>query len=187
MDPDFLIAGQTAVPAQTEPDATTCGPASGSIDLDDRSDRRNVLKRAAGLAAVGVVGGSALSTALATVARASTTQEQGALAPTVVVLTDAPTISVDASLGNDFRVTINGPRTMSNPLNPSNGQQILFQVTQGSSAPFNLAWGNAYDFSTGLPQPTLSTGAGQTDLLGFMYNATSGNWLLVAFVNGFGS
>jgi hypothetical protein len=37
----------------------------------------------------------------------------------------------------------------------------------------------------GLPQPTLSTTAGQTDLLGFVYNARKGTWLLAAFVNGF--
>ena len=36
-----------------------------------------------------------------------------------------------------------------------------------------------------LPQPTLGTTAGQTDLLGFIYNARKGTWLLAAFVNGF--
>ena len=100
-------------------------------------------------------------------------------------LTDAATIAVDASLGNDFRVTIAGNRTMANPANPSDGQQIIFQVTQGSGGSFTLTWGSGYEFSTGLPQPTLSTTAGQTDLLGFVYNAAKGTWLLAAFVNGF--
>jgi hypothetical protein len=36
-----------------------------------------------------------------------------------------------------------------------------------------------------MPQPTLSTSAGQTDLLGFIYNAAKGTWLFAAFVNGF--
>ena len=36
-----------------------------------------------------------------------------------------------------------------------------------------------------MPQPTLSTTAGQTDLLGFIYNAAKGTWLFTAFVNGF--
>ena len=93
---------------------------------------------------------------------------------------------MDASLGNDFRVTIAGNRTMGNPANPSNGQQIIFQVTQGSGGSFTLSWGSSYEFSAGLPQPSLSTTAGQTDLLGFIYNAAKGTWLLAAFVNGFG-
>ncbi len=149
--------------------------------------RRNIVKGAVGVAAVGA-GGAVLTAATASPARAAalaTTVESGALAPAVVGLTDAATIAVNASLGNDFRVTIAGNRTMGNPTNPTGGQQIIFQVTQGSGGSFTLTWGSSYEFSPGLPQPTLSTTAGQTDLLGFVYNAAKGTWLLAAFVNGF--
>ncbi len=154
-------------------------PGSGQV-----LSRRNIVRNA-----VGVGAGAAVLTA-ATVSRASaaaqaTTTEPGALAPAVVSLTDAATITVDASVGNDFRVTIAGNRTMGNPANPTDGQQIIFQVTQGSSGSFTLAWGSAYEFSVGLPQPTLSTTAGHIDLLGFIYNATKSTWLFAAFVNGF--
>lgn len=115
----------------------------------------------------------------------ATTTESGALAPTVVKLTDAATIAVDASLGNDFRVTLGGNRTMGTPANPANGDQIIFQVTQGTGAPYTLTWSSGYQFSAGLPQPALSGSAGHTDLLGFVYNATTGTWLLAAFLNGF--
>ena len=149
--------------------------------------RRNIVKGAVGVAAVGA-GGAVLTAATASQASAAvqaTTVEPGALAPAVVGLTDATTIAVDASLGNDFRVTLAGNRAMGNPTNPSDGQQIIFQVTQGSGGSFTLTWGSTYEFSTGLPQPTLSTAAGQTDLLGFVYNAAKSTWLLAAFVNGF--
>ena len=158
------------------------GPDSGQI-----LSRRNIFKGAVGAAAVGV-GGAVLAAANASSASAAaqaTTTESGAVAPGVVNLTDAATIAVDASLGNDFRVTIAGNRAMGNPANPANGQQIIFQVTQGSGGSFTLSWGSSYEFSADLPQPSLSTTAGQTDLLGFIYNATKGNWLLAAFVNGF--
>ena len=158
------------------------GPGSGEV-----LSRRKIFKSAVGVAAVGV-GGATLTTATASPAAAAaqaTTTEPGAVAPAVVNLTDATTIAVDASLGNDFRVTIAGNRTMGNPASPANGQQIIFQVTQGSGGPFTLSWGSGYEFSADLPQPSLSTTAGQTDLLGFIYNATKGNWLLAAFVNGF--
>ena len=120
-------------------------------------------------------------------ASAATTTGSGAMAPAVVSLTDAATIAVDASLGNDFRVTIAASRTMGNPANPTDGQKITFQITQGAAGSATITWSSSYEFSDGLPQPTLSTTAGQTDLLGFIYNAAKGKWLLAAFVNGFSS
>jgi hypothetical protein len=146
--------------------------------------RRKIVKGAVGVA----VGGAVLAELTASPASAAaqgTTIEPGAVASAVVHLTDAATIAVDASLGNDFRVTIAGNRTMGTPANPANGQQILFQISQGSGAPYTVTWASGYEFSAGLPQPTLSGTAGQTDLLGFVYNATTGTWLLTAFLNGF--
>jgi hypothetical protein len=157
------------------------------LDTREPLSRRKIVKGAVGTAAAG----SVLTGVIASPARAassallSTTVEPGAIAPAVVMLTDAATISVDASKGNDFRVTLGASRTMANPTNPTSGQQIIFQITQGSGGSATVTWGTAYEFSTGLPQPTLSTAAGQTDLLGFIYNAVSGSWLLAAFVNGF--
>jgi len=148
--------------------------------------RRKIFKGAVGVAAVGAAGATVLAdTASPAMAAQDTTVESGAVAPAVVVLADAATIAVDASLGNDFRVTIAGNRTVGTPANPADGQKITFQVTQGAGAPFSLSWSSGYEFSAGLPQPTLSTAAGQTDLLGFIYNAALGKWLLAAFVNGY--
>lgn len=107
------------------------------------------------------------------------------MAPAVVSLADAETVAVDASLGNDFRVTLGASRTMGNPSHPSDGQQIIFQITQGTTGSSGITWGDGYEFSEGLPQPTLSVKPGQTDLLGFIFNAGKGKWLLAAFVNGF--
>ena len=144
-------------------------------------NRRKVL----GLAAAGVAGGSVLVEGFSSPALAATTTEPGAVAPAVVALTDAPTIVVDASLGNDFRVTIAASRTMGNPSNATDGQKIVFQVTQGGAGSCTITWGSLYEFSSGLPQPTLSTTVGQTDLLAFIYNAALGKWLFVAFVGQF--
>jgi hypothetical protein len=162
--------------------------------------RRKIFRNAVGVAAAGAVGGAVATKATSSApvaggdvqravltAAAGTTVLQGAVAPAVVVLADATTIAVDASLGNDFRVTIAGNRTVGTPANPADGQKITVQVTQGAGGPFTLAWSSGFEFSTGLPQPTLSTTAGQTDLLGFIYNASKGKWLLAAFVSGFAS
>jgi hypothetical protein len=149
--------------------------------------RRRVFTGIAGAAAAGA-GGVMLAGGTASPASAApqgTTVEPGAVAPAVVNLTDAATIAVDASLGNDFRVTIAGNRTMGSPANPTDGQKITFQVTQGSGGPYTLGWASGYQFAAGLPQPALSTAAGDTDLLCFIYNASRGAWLLAAFLNGF--
>jgi Domain of unknown function (DUF4082) len=140
----------------------------------------------AGAAAVGA-GGVILADAVASPALAGTTVETGALAPAVVNLADAATIAIDASQGNDFRVTIAGNRTMSTPANPTDGQKVALQVTQGTGGSFTLSWSSGYEFSADLPAPTLSTSAGLTDLLGFIYNAAKGKWLFVAYVSGFSS
>jgi len=150
---------------------------------DQLLSRRKIFK-----GGVAVVGAGVLTTAAtrpASAAVQATTVESGAVVPAVVNLTDAATIAVDASLGNDFRLTIAGDRTMGSPANPSNGQQVIFQVTQGSGGSFTLSWASGYEFAAAMPQPTLSTSAGQTDLLGFIYNAAKGTWLFAAFVNGF--
>lgn len=174
----------------------TCSAAKGESVLDRQSSarqrayssdalsRRKIIKRALGVTAVGAAGGSLLSTASTTPA-AATTVEQGGMAPAVVTLQDGPTIAVDASLGNDFRVTLAANRTMGDPSNSADGQQIIFQVTQDATGSRTLTYGSAYEFGTDLPSPTLTTAGGQTDLLGFIYNAAKGKWLFVAFVNGF--
>ncbi len=160
-----------------------------SPDSDETLSRRKIFKGIAGVAAVGA-GGVVLADAAASPASAApqgTTVESDALAPAVVNLADGATIGVDASLGNDFRVTIAGNRAIGTPANPTDGQKITLQVTQGTGGSFTLSWGSGYAFSPGLPQPALSTTAGLTDLLGFIYNAAKGKWLFVALVSGFTS
>jgi hypothetical protein len=156
---------------------------------DQALSRRKIFKGIAGAAAVGAAGGAILvdTARPALAAPQATTVEPGAVAPAVVALADAATIAVDASQGNDFRVTISGNHTVGTPVNPADGQKITLQVTQGSGGPYTLSWDTGYQFSAALAQPTLSTTAGQTDLLGFIYNAAKGKWLFVALLGGFSS
>ena len=151
----------------------------------EQLSRRRIFTSAVGVAA-GAAGVSVLADASpAHAAEMATTVESGAIAPAVVSLADTAAIEVDASTGNDFRVTIAGNRTVATPLNPTDGQKILLQVTQGSGGPYTLSWDPGYEFAAALPQPTLSTAAGATDLLGFIYNDAKEKWLFVAFLDGF--
>jgi hypothetical protein len=159
--------------------------------LERTPSRRKVFERAAGVAAAGAAA-SALMEAMAGPALAAGTAEPDtnqfaqAVIPAVVFLTDTATIAVNAALGNDFRVTLGGNRHMGKPANPLQGQQIIFQITQGQGAPHTLIWAARYEFPAGIPEPTLSTQTGQTDLFGFIYNKSRGIWLCAGFVGGFG-
>ncbi len=108
-----------------------------------------------------------------------------AIAPTVVNLTDAATITVDASQGNDFRVTLGGNRAIGNPANPADGQVIAFVLTQpASGGPHTVTWGSAYSFGSG-SAPTLSTAAGASDLMAFKWVNAKGKALFMGSTVGF--
>lgn len=103
----------------------------------------------------------------------------------VVTLTDAATIAVDASLGNTFRVTLGGNRTLGTPSNPTDGQLIRFEVTQDATGSRTLAYSGAYAVGSTVPFPTLTTTASKTDILGFAYYATGAVWRLLAVAQNF--
>lgn len=108
----------------------------------------------------------------------------GQVAPAVVKLTFASPISVDASTGNDFRVTLTGNTTINSPSNGVDGQRITIQIAQDSSGSRTVTWGNGYLFGAA-GQPTLSTGANLVDVIGFVYNVAAGGWLGVGAALGF--
>jgi len=81
-----------------------------------------------------------------------------------VTLTDGANISVDASLGNVFEVTLGGNRTLDNPTNLVDGQTFIFRVIQDGTGSRTLSYGTAYRFPGGT-EPTLSTDANAVDYL----------------------
>jgi len=104
-----------------------------------------------------------------------------------VALTDAATIAVNAALGNLYRVTLGGNRTLGAPSNPTDGQTIHLEVTQDGTGSRTLAYASAYEFSTTLASPTLSTAAGKVDLLAFRYSSVASKWRCVLIDLGFTS
>ena len=168
------LAGNTAASkkflTQTGTGSISAVPAWGAIAASDISS---------GTLAI-VNGGTNASTAataltsLGAVPKAGGTMT-GWLAPAVVTLTDASSITVNAALGNDFRLTLTATgHTVANPSNPVDGQAIRFAITSGGS--FSLGWGTAYDFGAA-GSPGLSSTAGKVDVVGFAYHAALGKWL----------
>jgi hypothetical protein len=91
----------------------------------------------------------------------------------VSVLTDAATIAVDASLANNFRVTLGGNRTLGNPTNLIDGQVLNFRIIQDGTGTRTLAYSSYYKFAGGTA-PVLSTAAGAKDFMSCQYDVTDG-------------
>ena len=91
----------------------------------------------------------------------------------LVTLTDAATIAVDFSRGEDFTVTLDGNRTMGAPTNVEVGQTGHFAVYQdGVTGSRTLAWNAVYQLPGGTA-PTLTTTAGACDVFAYWVETAS--------------
>lgn len=89
----------------------------------------------------------------------------------VDTLTDGATIAVDASLSNNFKVTLAGNRTLATPTNLTAGMVLNIELIQDGTGNRTLTFGSAYKFA-GRVTPAISTGAGMRDLLSCYYNGS---------------
>lgn len=102
-----------------------------------------------------------------------------------VALTDQATIATDASLGNYFRVTLGGNRTLGNPTNALNGQKLLFEIIQDGTGGRTLALDTKFALGSDIATTTLTTTASARDFIGCVYNSTADKFYIIAFVKGY--
>lgn len=105
-------------------------------------------------------------------------QARADLGENVVTLTDAATIVVDASIGNNFRVVLGGNRTLGNPVGLIDGQVINFRLKQDGTGGHTLAFGSMYTFPSSVA-PVISTAANALDFLSCQYDAAEGTLICV--------
>lgn len=99
-----------------------------------------------------------------------------------VVLTDAATITTDALVSNNFRVTLGGNRTLANPTNLADGMKLNWVIVQDATGSRTLTFGSSFNWG-GAGTPVLSTAANAIDMISAYYDATSGK-LLATFRKG---
>jgi hypothetical protein len=109
----------------------------------------------------------------------------GGYQPPPVTLTDAATVATNASLGNYFRVTLGGNRTLGNPTNPVDGQKIIWELIQDATGSRTITLDTAFALGTTIPSVTLTTTASKRDMLGAVYNSTTSKWYVIALSKGF--
>jgi hypothetical protein len=108
---------------------------------------------------------------------ASVKRPRGVVGHKTATLTDAATITIDASQGDDFRVTLAGNRTMAAPTNPTDGQRMTVLLTQDGTGTRTMTWNSAFTFGT--LTGTLTTTANRRDLFEFVYNSSLSKWLVL--------
>lgn len=102
-----------------------------------------------------------------------------------VNLTDGATVATDAALGNHFRVTLGGNRTLGNPTNPTDGQKVVWEIVQDGVGSRTLTLGSAFGLGTDVSSVTLSTAVGKRDFIGAVYSSAAAKWHVLAFAKGY--
>lgn len=98
---------------------------------------------------------------------------------------DAATVTIDPEQGNFFKFTITADRVLELLDGFVDGQMVTLKVIQDGSGGHDFTSYTNVNFSTDLPSPTLSSGAGEWDYLTFIWNEDEADWDFVGKVFGF--
>ena len=131
-----------------------------------------------GVPAVGQVPSATSSTTAAWAAPAGGGGGSGA----VGTLAYTASITPDASVGSNFKITATGNFTLNPPTNPTEGQMLQVQVrASGASRTVTLAAG--ITLTTGLTN-TLAVASGKSGYIGMRYSTDNAAWTLLASTAG---
>jgi hypothetical protein len=107
------------------------------------------------------------------------------IAKTPTILTDAATVATDASLNNNFRVTLGGNQTLGNPTNALDGQVLSWEIIQDGTGSRTLALDTKFALGTDITAVTLTTTASKRDFLTAIYNSVADKFYVRGFVKGY--
>lgn len=91
---------------------------------------------------------------------------------TVVALTSGTTVAIDASLSNNFKLTMTGACKLSNPTNLTEGMVLNFAVDQNGTGGYALTFDTMFKFPGGAV-PTWVTTAGAKNFISAYYDGTA--------------
>ncbi len=186
---DILAASGTSSPARVPVGA------DGQVLVADSAQSTGLAWAAPGTAPVssvngrtGAVTGLAEASALASYALASSLANyvpvtQRATPP--ITLTWSSTVTINASLGNHFRLTMSGNTTLAAPSNPTDGQHIIIEVSQDGTGSRTLTLNAVFNVTTAITGAiTPATTAGSRSYIGATYRAATTEWDILAFATG---
>jgi hypothetical protein len=102
----------------------------------------------------------------------------GQLGPKVVTLSDAAIIATDATLGNHFRVTLGGNRTLGNPTGAYDGQILRIELAQDGTGGRTISFGNKIIKPSNVPTIILTTTPTAVDMIQLVYNSVQDKYVI---------
>lgn len=108
----------------------------------------------------------------------------GGRVPVVVTPTWASTIIIDWSQADVARIIAEGPTTLVFT-GAVDGQRVLVEVTQGAPGGHVITWPGGINYSSTITGLVTSIDSGKRDKFGFVYNATSTTYDVIALAIGF--
>lgn len=107
---------------------------------------------------------------------------------TVAAVTDAATITTDASAGTIFKVTITDNRTLDAPTNAVDGMKRIWRIKQDGTGGHTLTLNAIFRISSDVPASgqviSISTTASETSYIGAIYNGDDTKWDVVSLSRG---
>lgn len=104
----------------------------------------------------------------------------------VVSIPDATTITPDVNQADTFfhrNTQAAGTLTVAKPLgNPKEGQKFILKILSTNAQTFS--WHSVFRGSASLSLPTATSGSGDYDYIGFVYNSVDSSWDLLAVIQG---
>jgi hypothetical protein len=91
-------------------------------------------------------------------------------------------VSMDASLSNNFRMHMTEDTTLTTPTNATDGMVINFQIRQGSAGNWVMTWPANFSWPAATPL-VISTGANDVDFISMWYDGLPGTWRCVGNQN----
>lgn len=104
--------------------------------------------------------------------------------PAVVAVPFSASPSVDFSYADTATLTVTGACAIT-LTGAKNKQKCVLEITQGGAGGFTPTFGSEVRLGSDLTVVTFSSDPGKTDKLGFIYDAASGKYDLVAIMRGF--
>lgn len=182
---EWTGAGNIRIPGTVTAGGVVLGGSTGAVTSVTAGDSTVTIGGTATAPTVAVAAATlALKANVASPTFTGTVTYAKATSPSVA-LTDAATISVDATLGNYFRVTLGGNRTLGNPTGATDGQSIIFEIIQDGTGSRTLALDTKFAFGTGIASFTATTTLNKRDFVGVKYNSTADKFYVIAVAQGY--
>lgn len=105
----------------------------------------------------------------------------------VIQLAYAASIITDVSEGTTFQIApLTGPLALANPINPLDGQVVLWIFQQDGTGSRVVTLGSKFMLPSSATDPLgWSTAANAVDVLAAKYRADIAKWMIVSFVPGY--